>query len=103
MLTNGRIYSYPVEFLIDLPKREREKPGLRVLYERPWVYNRYVTYQRNAYAYSFKMDSERITTEDDVSEYEEHKAESKEQENFLPEEYGIEVKKELEEKEQDAA
>ncbi|KAJ8646032.1 hypothetical protein MRB53_007780 [Persea americana] len=46
---------------------------------------------------------ERITTEDDVSEYEEHKAESKEQENFLPEEYGIEVKKELEEKEQDAA
>ncbi|XXG49779.1 hypothetical protein AAC387_Pa02g3856 [Persea americana] len=49
------------------------------------------------------LDLERITTEDDVSEYEEHKAESKEQENFLPEEYGIEVKKELEEKEQDAA
>ncbi|KAJ8646031.1 hypothetical protein MRB53_007779 [Persea americana] len=46
---------------------------------------------------------ERITTEDDVSEYEEHKAESKEQENFLPEEGIIEVKKELEEKEQDTA
>ena len=46
---------------------------------------------------------ERITTEDDVSEYEEHKAESKEQENFLPEEGVIEVKKELEEKEQDTA
>ncbi|XXG49782.1 hypothetical protein AAC387_Pa02g3859 [Persea americana] len=49
------------------------------------------------------LSNERITTEDDVSEYEEHKAELKEQENFLPEEYGIEVKKELEEKEQDAA
>ncbi|KAJ8646028.1 hypothetical protein MRB53_007776 [Persea americana] len=46
---------------------------------------------------------ERITTEDDVSEYEEHKSESKEQENFLPEEGVIEVKKELEEKEQDTA
>ncbi|XXG49776.1 hypothetical protein AAC387_Pa02g3853 [Persea americana] len=46
---------------------------------------------------------ERITTEDDVSESEEHKAESKEQENFLPEEGVIEVKKELEEKEQDTA
>ncbi|RWR74469.1 protein DEK [Cinnamomum micranthum f. kanehirae] len=46
---------------------------------------------------------ERTTTEDVVSEYEEHKTESKEQVNFLPEEDCIEVKQELVEKEQDTA